>query len=119
MNSKAFSMSITTIVVAVLALLILVVLVGVFTGQFGGFTRGVRDCRSKGGTGECGTAPVCGEGFVNYFGAGLCRGQCPEGQVGICCVRIGAGCVRKSDAAIGTTCAGKSRTECKDSCEWK
>ncbi len=47
--SKGQGLSITTIVVAAIALLILVVLVAVFTGQFGGFAVGVKDCRSKGG----------------------------------------------------------------------
>lgn len=43
---KGQGLSITTIVVAAIALLVLVVLVAVFTGQFGGFAQGTRDCNA-------------------------------------------------------------------------
>ena len=112
MNSKAFSMSITTIVVAVLALLILVVLIGVFTGQFGGFTRGVKDCGSKGGT--CRT-DGCQDDEVKYFGSGLC----PEAG-GDCCIKLGGYCKEREEGTAPNCANFRSPGQCNldMDCQW-
>ena len=114
MNSKGMEMSVTVIVVAVLALLILVVLIGVFTGQFGGFTRGVKDCESKGGI--C-RQDGCPEGTVKYFGTGLC----PDLEEADCCITVSGGCFSKTGVREGL-CAGRDQEACErisDSCVWR
>jgi len=49
MSRKAMELSLNTVVIAAIALLVLIVIVLVFTGQLGKYTRGINDCKSKGG----------------------------------------------------------------------
>jgi hypothetical protein len=50
MAKKAQGMSMNTIIIAIIVLIVLVVLVMIFTGYFGGWTKGVARCQAGGGT---------------------------------------------------------------------
>lgn len=49
MARKAVELSLNTVIVAAIVLLVLIVLVIIFTGQSGKFTRGLNDCKARGG----------------------------------------------------------------------
>ena len=115
MNGKA-EIAITTIIIVVIALLVLVVLIGVFTGQFGGFTTAVKDCSSKGGT--CRTS--CYEDEVKYFGTGMCK---DSEKATTCCLTLSKGCIPKANAEPEVCNKYATESECtsglgKTYCKW-
>ena len=110
MDSKGMELSINIIVIAVIALLVLVVVIAIFAGQMGGFTTGVRDCTSKGGTCTDKNS-ACPDGYTTFFGSGVC----PTEQK--CCVVIGSGCIAKRGIP-GGECMTKIKSECNEDCKW-
>ncbi len=51
---KGIEISMNTIIIAAIALIVLLILVLIMTGQTGKFTRGIKDCESRGGdSSEC------------------------------------------------------------------
>lgn len=49
MSRRAVELSLNTIIIASIVLLVLIVLIIIFTGQSGKFTRGLNDCKARGG----------------------------------------------------------------------
>ena len=82
MKSKAQSISINTIIVALLAILVLVVVIAMLTGNLKIFNRTTESCSSVGGVCDHSTDKKCDDGYIPHPSAKKCDDE------KLCCIQL-------------------------------
>ena len=78
-GKKGQGLSLNVIIIAAIVLIVLIVLWAIFTGRMGGFTSGVKECRSNYKWDKNVAPDGCPPGTVNY----------PGTDQDFCCVEVG------------------------------